>query len=208
MFFHADEDGDEGGFDLGEDVFLLGVDDFFLDDGGELPCDIGVFGGVFGEDGEGDVFYGEDGVFFGGSGLGEGEEVVGRWWGCGIGSGNVGEFDGRVLEVAFGEAIHAVALVGVEKRVSEHGIEEGAVAGDVLMEEDGDVVFEVVADFFGVAAEDILEGIFPCAGDAVAGNGEIGGMVSLPGKGDAEESGGGDVEGGGLGIETEGGKGF
>ena len=54
LHFHADEDGEEGGFDLGKNRCHAA----FREDGaefcGELEGDVGVLGGVFGQGGQGD----------------------------------------------------------------------------------------------------------------------------------------------------------
>lgn len=43
---HAGEDGEEGGFDLGEDAVLAALGEEVAEVFGELPGDVGVFGGV------------------------------------------------------------------------------------------------------------------------------------------------------------------
>jgi hypothetical protein len=40
-----------------------------------------------------------------------------------------------------------VAALGGGEGVGEHGVEEGACDGDAVGVEDGEVVFEIVADF-------------------------------------------------------------
>ena len=54
--FHANEDGEEGGFDFGEDFVLAGFLEERAEFFGELEGDVGVLGGVFGEGVQGDGF--------------------------------------------------------------------------------------------------------------------------------------------------------
>ena len=64
---------------------------------------------------------------------------------------------GRVAEERLGEEVHGVALVGLEEGVGEHGVEERAGDLEPVVEEDGEVVLEVVADLLGGAGEDRAE---------------------------------------------------
>ena len=176
---------------------------------GELEGDVGVFGGVLGEVFEGDGLH-VDGDFFGGGFFlggfagGEGEEVIFRCFGLfffGGGFlglfGEVGELDGLVAEEVLGEAVHGVALLGVEEGVHQHGVEEGAGDGDAMAVEDVEVELEVVPDFFGGLAEEFFEGGVV---DAIVG--EVVGGAGLDGEGDAEDFGLEAVEGGGLEVEA------
>jgi hypothetical protein len=74
--FHADEDGEERGFDFGKDGFHAAPGEDGAELCGELEGDIGVFGGVFGQGFQGDgkhvQILGLGGLLFS-----EGEEVVG-----------------------------------------------------------------------------------------------------------------------------------
>lgn len=85
--------------------------------------------------------------FVGRRGGSEGKEII-------IGSrcvwclGDLTELDGSVVKIRFGESIHAMALLGVKQAMGEHGIEKGTFARHVMLREHGEVVLQVVADFF------------------------------------------------------------
>ena len=117
-------------------------------------------------------------------------------WGC----GDVGEFYGGVAEEDFRKVVHAVAALGGGEGIGEHGVEEGACDVDAFRVEDGEIVFQVVADFFCGAVEDGFD-----FREDVVGKREIPAFVGFPREGDAEELGGVAVEGGGLDVEAEGG---
>ncbi len=65
-----------------------------------------------------------------------------------LGLSDLAELDGSVVKIRFGESIHAVALLGVKQAVGEHGIEKRSFARHVMLCEHGEIVFQVVADFF------------------------------------------------------------
>ena len=43
-----------------------------------------------------------------------------------------------------------MALLGLDERVGEHGVEEGAGDFEAVGEEDGEIELEIVTDFFDV----------------------------------------------------------
>jgi hypothetical protein len=71
------------------------------------------------------------------------EEIV-------LATDEVGDGDGGVGKVGFGEVVHAMALLGLDERVGEHGVEEGAGDFEAVGEEDGEIELEIVTDFFDV----------------------------------------------------------
>ena len=110
------------------------------------------------------------------------------------------------MEVFLGEGIKAVCPLGGEQVVGDHGVEEGALDLYVLVVEYGEVVFEVVPDFYDlfIGKEGLQElAVFFLVGGFL-GEGEVEGFVGLATEGDAEEVGVLGLEGGGFCIKAEG----
>ena len=101
-------------------------------------------------------------------------------FGLGGGLGDVGEFDRSVAEQDFREVVHRVPALGGDEGVGEHGVEKRPGDFDAVMEQDGEVEFEVVADFFRGGGEEGFE-----IWDLRFGIREIPAFVGFPGEGDA-----------------------
>jgi len=115
----------------------------------------------------------------------------------------LGDGNGFVAEEGFREVIHVVALVGVDERVGDHGVEEFALDGNALLGEDCDVKFEVVADFEGGrVGKEVFEGVEEGV-VGIAGQGDVAGAFGFCAEGDAEQAAVERIEPGGLGVEAE-----
>ena len=194
--------GSSGHLDVVEDARLAGSASSGRSLCGELPGDVGVLGGVFGERGE------RDGAHV---------EVLG-WrfvsrrrrrtglrqaaaasagaarWAC-----EVGELDRGVAEQRLGEVVHGVALLGGDQRVGEHGVEERPGDLDAVLEQHGEVELEVVADLFGGRGEHGAE----VGQQGVRPDGRYHASCGLPAKAMPNRREREAVERGGLGVEAE-----
>ena len=136
--FHLGEDGQQGAFNAVEDVLLLLQFETHL--GGELPGHIGIFSSIVGH---------LAGIFccdIGHGGLAE--EIVF------LSANERGDGHRGVVQVRFREVIHAMALIGIDQRMREHGIEIGSGDFNAMREQHTEVELEIVADLLDACADE------------------------------------------------------
>ncbi len=111
--------------------------------------------------------------------------------------------DRGVTEERLGEVVHLVALLGLDEAVREHGVVDRRAHGNALPKQDTDIELEVVPDLLDTRICKEFEK-FSQHGFAFLTRRhlDIGAVIGLPGKGDADDRGGLFVEGGRLEIET------
>jgi hypothetical protein len=98
-----------------------------------------------------------------------------------------------------------MALLGLDERVGEHGVEEGTGDFEAVGEEDGEVELEIVTDFFDVGVGEEGAEFFEDGGGFFGGareEDELAG-VYFSGESDANDAGVAGVEGGGFEVEAE-----
>ena len=184
--FHVHEHGDQRRFDFVEDALLALLLEQRFEGGAELPGDIGVFGGVFGDFGDRHVGHVDL------AGLGVADELA--------------DGDGGVAEIDFGEIIHAVAHLRFEEAVGDHGVEELAADRHALPFEDAEIELEVVADFFDALGfehgAELVENRLGRGG--LRGHGDIVADVGRERERQPDQARRFGIEAGGLGVEAEG----
>ena len=135
---HRGERGQHGHFDFVENFLLTGLLEHGLQFFAELPRHVGVLGGVAGDLRHRHV----------------GHAALVRT----LGTDERRDADGRIAEEPFGQVVHAVALVGFDQGVGDHGVEERLGDGEAMGLENGEVELEVVADLQSGGSEERGQG--------------------------------------------------
>ena len=161
---HAGEYGNQRSFEVVQHPLQSGLGQLGFKGLVKAPGDVGVFGSVLGHFGGGQVAHALL-VFSFGSDEG---------------------IDGNrcVAQVVLGQGIHAVALVGLDEVVGEHGVAKGSDQVDAVVGQDLQVELQVVADPGGVAAFEVRTKEFQ-PGLCLAALGRkrhVVGRVGLPGE--------------------------
>ena len=112
---------------------------------------------------------------------------------------------GAVVEVGFGEEVHAVAHVGLQEVVGYHGVEHGRCEVQSVVGEHGEVVLEVLPHLEDGGAlvegsEFFEDGLCLCA---LGRDGDVVGLAFLYGEAESDEFGVDGLCGGCLGVDAD-----
>ena len=142
---HSGKHRDQRGFEVVQHRFESGLGQLGREGLVQAPGHVGVFGGVLGHFGGGHVAHALL-VFAFGS-----DEGIDR--------------NRRVAQVVLSQCVHAVALVGLQEVVGEHGVAKGSDQLDAVVGQDLQVKLQVVANPGGVGTFEVRTKEFqPCLG--------------------------------------------